>query len=275
MNPALLDAILEKANLELDIVRVGLFNWTEPLLHPDLPAMVRTVRARGNRVELSSNLNRLPDPEALMAAAPDYFRVSVSGFEQATYRRAHRNGDIEVVKENMLRLAIARQESNAQTHLDVLFHRYSYNREDEASMRWFSEKLGYSFGACWAMYMPAEKILAMVGEDVRTITVTDEDRAVASTLSIEIQQALAVARADASQSCALLEQQLVLDVKGDVYLCCGSTTSPFNRIGSYLHLSLAEIQAHKREKPLCGPCMKHGIHDYFVRQDRFEALARY
>ncbi|MEJ0067494.1 MAG: hypothetical protein WDO24_00595 [Pseudomonadota bacterium] len=33
MSPALLNAILEKANREILIERVGLFNWTEPLLH--------------------------------------------------------------------------------------------------------------------------------------------------------------------------------------------------------------------------------------------------
>jgi wyosine [tRNA(Phe)-imidazoG37] synthetase (radical SAM superfamily) len=275
MSPELLDAILEKANREMQLGRVGLFNWTEPLLHPDLPAMIRVVRARGNFAEISSNLNRLPDPDALMAARPNFFRVSVSGFRQEIYKRAHQRGDIEVVKHNMERLAIARAKTGADTAMQVFFHRYNYNRDDEAAMRAFSERLGFAFAPTWAMYMPAEKILSLVGDPAGTVPVTETDRQVVSTLSIDLRQALMVSRINGAASCALLEQQLVLDVRGDVFLCCGTTSSPVNRIGNFLDLGIAEIQAKKREKALCKPCMSHGIHHYFLNQEQFRSLARY
>src|SRR5471030_141033 len=75
MPAATLEAILAKANRECSVGSIGLFNWSEPVLHPDLPDLIRIVRAFGNRAEISANLNRLPDPDAILAARPHFFRV--------------------------------------------------------------------------------------------------------------------------------------------------------------------------------------------------------
>ena len=74
-------------------------------MHPEIPALVRAIKSRGLVCSLSSNLNVLREPEALLAEHPDYLRVSVSGFTQEIYARGHREGDIERVKHNMGRLA--------------------------------------------------------------------------------------------------------------------------------------------------------------------------
>ena len=72
--------ILEKALSETNVESVGLFNWTEPLLNPNVNRLVRIVKSYGLKCSISSNLNVLKDPYGLMAAELDWFRVSVSGF---------------------------------------------------------------------------------------------------------------------------------------------------------------------------------------------------
>src|SRR5436189_1720998 len=111
MSSGVLGRILDKALRECRIEAVGLYNWTEPLLHPEIAALVRAVKSRGLVCSLSSNLNLLREPEALLAAHPDYLRVSVSGFTQEIYARGHREGDIEQVKHNMQRLAACARRS--------------------------------------------------------------------------------------------------------------------------------------------------------------------
>ena len=124
MAPELLGKILDKARSECEILTVGFFNWTEPLLHPNLPNLVREVKIRNLSCMLSSNLNVLRDPVRLLAENPDYFRVSLSGFTQAVYEIGHRGGNIEIVKRNMERLAKAHAESSAKTQIEVFYHRY-------------------------------------------------------------------------------------------------------------------------------------------------------
>jgi MoaA/NifB/PqqE/SkfB family radical SAM enzyme len=80
MAPELLERILDKAQSECEIQSVGLYSWAEPLLHPNLTALVREVKSRNLLCALSTNLNVLCKPDELLSENPDWFRVSVSGF---------------------------------------------------------------------------------------------------------------------------------------------------------------------------------------------------
>ncbi|KAF2988884.1 hypothetical protein OGR47_19350 (plasmid) [Methylocystis sp. MJC1] len=275
MSPELLDAVLTKANAECDVDMIGLFNWTEPLLHPDLPAVLRVASRHSDNVMVSSNLNRLRDPYGIMQHAPARFRVSVSGFNQDVYSRAHREGNIEQVKLNMRTLANAKRETGANVDLEVLYHRYNYNRCDEAEMRSYAESLGYRFETCWAMYMPAEKILTYRGRDEFGLIISEHDRELLSTLSIDLNSALEAAKQIPHSECVLFNNQIVLDVNADVYLCCGTTSAFSNKIGNYLDLSISDIQLKKGLNNLCGPCMVERVHQYFVHQDIFARSAEY
>src|SRR4051812_47179122 len=126
MSTDLLGRILDKAKSECRIASVGLYNWTEALLHPNLPALVREVKTRDLQCWLSSNLNILRNEEALFAENPDFFRVSVSGFTQPVYEVGHRAGNIEKVKHNMAVLAEAKAKTGATTAIQVYYHRYKY-----------------------------------------------------------------------------------------------------------------------------------------------------
>jgi MoaA/NifB/PqqE/SkfB family radical SAM enzyme len=275
MSSALLGAILEKANRECQVGDVGLYNWTEPLLNPVLPDLVVTAKRFGNRVLLSSNLNKLTNADAVMEARPDFFRVSISGFSQAVYERAHRGGNIETVKKNMQTLALSHQRFGSRGTIQLLYHRYRYNRHEEEAARAFSEGLGFEFTTVWAMLMPAEKILSYLGDKhSEPVTITARDREVIESLSVDLLEALSIAKSRAVKSCHLQERQIVLDVNGDVFLCCGTTSAARNRIGNFLDLDIATIQELKTEKSICNACIGNGIHQYFVYQGDFSDIAR-
>src|SRR5580700_4126578 len=59
MSAKTLDQILEKATRECAVQWVSLFNWTEPLLHPNIVELIGTVKKYGAPISLSSNLNVL------------------------------------------------------------------------------------------------------------------------------------------------------------------------------------------------------------------------
>jgi len=268
MSPDLLGRILDKARGECRIEAVGLYNWTEPLLHPELPALVRTVKSRGLVCSLSSNLNVLREPEALLAENPDYFRVSLSGFTQEIYRRGHREGDIEIVKDNMRRLAAARDAVHSKTGIEVYYHRYADNAHELPLMADFAHSLGFHFTATLAYVTTVEKILAIARDET-----TAEDEALLSRLAVPLDRALAITSQLRRDSCNLLEDIVVLDVEGNAMLCCGSSMAAVNRIGNFLDLPLAELQRRRREKTLCRSCLSLGLPDYFAGLPEFENLA--
>src|SRR5215471_19279734 len=150
MSTELLGRILDKALSECEIRSVGLYNWTEPLLHPELPSLVREVKKRNLICALSSNLNILRDPEKLLAEEPDWFRISVSGFTQPVYEIGHYKGHIGKVTENMKHLADAKRKAGARTSIHVFYHRYLHNLDEASLMEEFARSLGFEFATCLA-----------------------------------------------------------------------------------------------------------------------------
>jgi MoaA/NifB/PqqE/SkfB family radical SAM enzyme len=263
--------ILEKALAESEISSVGLFNWTEPLLNPNVNHLINVVRSYGLTCSISSNLNILKDPMGLLASGVDWIRISVSGFSQEIYGHYHKKGDIERVKYNMRRLAEARDELDAKSDIEVFFHKYLDNRDDEAKMKIFAESLGFRFVSAWAYLMPVEKMLAIAEPESKNASeLTDQDRDLISRLALSPEDALSVTRAKNNKDCPLYDY-LTIDIRGDVFLCCAASGKPQNQIANYLDTSLGDIYKAQLRHSLCGSCLKHGLPELYGHTDpKFE-----
>jgi MoaA/NifB/PqqE/SkfB family radical SAM enzyme len=268
MTPALLGRILDKGLSECAISDVGLYNWTEPLLHPDFVDLVRVVKSRGLPCSISSNLNVLRNPEELLASGLDWMRVSLSGFTQRVYELGHRGGDLEIVKDNMRRLAAARATTGTATMIEVLYHRYRDNSDEIAPMAEFSRSLGLEFKTILAYVSVVEKVLAIHAGNCRP-----EDSLVLDRLAVPLNRAIAITSQIGEDRCILLEDIIVLVVSGQVMLCCASSLRPSNVIGNYLDVSLDEIQRRRRAHSLCSDCMKLGLPSYFTGRPEFNRIA--
>jgi hypothetical protein len=262
MEPPLLAAIIAKAKAESEVSGVGLFNWTEPLLHPRLPELIRIVESNGIPCHLSSNLNQMRNIDAILAENPYAFRVSTSGFTQEIYGYTHRGGNIGRVKQHMVELAAAKKRQKATTNLHVLYHRYKHNLADERPMREFARSLGIDFKPVWALMLPLEKILAYVNDDATQATLTAEDHQLIGNLALPLREAIAAAEQHRDAPCSLRDAQMTLDFHGNVQLCCGTYDTRRFTLGKYLELSFDELQARKYEHAMCGTCMRRGVHMY-------------
>jgi MoaA/NifB/PqqE/SkfB family radical SAM enzyme len=264
MSPVLLEQIMQKATSESQVNGVQLFNWTEPLLHPQLAELVTIVQSYGVACGLSSNLNILKNIDDVMSANPHNFRVSVSGFNQTIYGVTHRGGDIERVKKNMVALSESKIRTGSQTIINVLYHRYVGNLDDELLMKKFSEDLGFNFETSWSFMMPIEKVLAYVGENIAETTLTNEDLKLIQKLSLPLREAIDISQKYKNSDCDLRDGQMTLDFQGNVQLCCGVYDSSRFTLGSFLSVSSTELQKLKYQHDLCTKCMDKGIHVYFV-----------
>jgi MoaA/NifB/PqqE/SkfB family radical SAM enzyme len=262
MSPETLKAILQKAQSECEVTGVGLFNWTEPILHPRLPELIRIVTEFGYSSYLSSNLNYLKNIDAIMAANPYSFRISNSGFTQDVYGYTHRGGDIEKVKKNMVELAAAKKRNNATTNIHVLYHRYKGNLEDEIKMKEFAESLGFGFQPVWAFFMALEKILAYDLKDPSISTITEEDEKLVDYLALPLKEAMEVSRKYSDSACTLQDSQITMDYQGNVQLCCATYDARKFTIASYLDTPISTIQKSKKSHSFCGTCSKAGGHVY-------------
>ena len=264
MEPEVLDAILRKAKAECRISALCLYNWTEPVLHPKLPEMIRTVRNHGVDCFLSTNLNLMRNLDAVLAEEPSEIKISLSGFSQETYGITHRRGDIEKVKRNMAELARARERTRSTTKIFVNFHRYLGNHADEARMGDFAKSLGFDFRPSWAYLMPLEKVLAYAEPSATDARLTDEDRELIDRLALPLDEAIRVSRKRSSKPCKLRDEQMSLTWEGNVTLCCTAYEQSRYTLASFHDTPLEELQAMKYRDPTCASCMKWGIHQLFT-----------
>jgi len=262
MQPDLLQKIITKAKAEYQISGVGLFNWYEPLLHPQLPALIKIVKDAGLQCDLSSNLNILKNPEAIVAANPNSIRISISGFNQNTYKLTHQGGDVEKVKENMQLLADAIKSTNSKTKTHVLYHRYLGNLDEEISLKAYSEKLGFEFKPVWAFFMPLEKLMSYGYPELNEAKITEEDKAIIDRLAIPLKDMLQAARLRKDRPCKLKDSQMTMDCQGRVQLCCAVFDSTRFTLANFLDHSKDEFQEKKDMNEMCTKCMDRGLHAY-------------
>lgn len=263
MEPDLLNRIMEKAVSECKVASVGLFNWTEPLLHPSLPDLIRVVKSYGIPCSISTNLSIKKNFDDLLKSNPDAIYISTSGFTQTVYGRTHKGGDIELVKNNMKRLAELKKKYSSTTAISVIFHRYKNNRQEITMMRDYSGSLSFEFCEYDALMLPMEKVLAYINNSSNMSQLTSNDFAFMNLLTTPIDEAIKIARQNREQPCTLLTKQFAINSSGNVELCCGVFDSSKYTISNFLDIPMSQIQAIRSSHPMCGKCMAQGGHIYY------------
>jgi MoaA/NifB/PqqE/SkfB family radical SAM enzyme len=97
------------------VIGILLWNQGEPLLHKDLPEMIRYATNYGIFTMTSTNMNILPDPDALVNSGLGHLIVSLDGASQETYNKYRINGNFARVLENTARLVEAKKRKGSRT----------------------------------------------------------------------------------------------------------------------------------------------------------------
>jgi len=137
----MIDPLLVKKMLdELDkyLISVNLYNWGEPLLHPQIAEIVRMIHNRRIFTKISTNLNTY-NREVLIElceAGLDYLMVSFSGASQEVYEQYHRRGNLDVVLENIRYLTDYKRRNNLRRPIiEFKYLLFRHNRQEMKAAR--------------------------------------------------------------------------------------------------------------------------------------------
>ena len=259
MEFALFEKIIEKIRREApggDPI-INLFNWGEPLLHPELPRIIRHLRQSGLRSHLSSNLNIRRGLEEAIAANPDDIKISISGLTQPGYGRTHVRGDIDLVLRNMRLLRTLIDRYKATTNVWIGHHLYRSNLGESEQMRRIATELGFAYNPIEAFYMPLER-----RKDVVEGRGNPGDSGIVADLITPPAEKLKRIAAFRSGNfdCELRFNQTVINHDGKVALCC-SVYDQSNMLGlGFLDSPADVIEARKYSHPFCAGCMRGNLH---------------
>jgi MoaA/NifB/PqqE/SkfB family radical SAM enzyme len=83
-----------------------LFNWGEPFLHPKACEIIRMIADRGIRTVVSSNLQRIPDPQKLVESGLSELIFSCHGMTQPNYEKYMVGGNLATALDNLDRILV-------------------------------------------------------------------------------------------------------------------------------------------------------------------------
>lgn len=226
-------------------VAVYFCDYGEPLLNIQTPKLIRMAKTFLLATALSTSLSvRRFDAEAYVESGLDYMVVSIDGATQDVYERFRRNGNLELVMENLRRLVEAKRRMGKRTPLlswnFLAFEHNSHQIEDaerlarKAGVNYFRVVKPFDVG--WDD--PEIRVAETVDGYVRRLDWTSTsnppenwnpfpETLAASAFDAAYQTAIeervpALPGSSQGHTCHWLYKNLVMDATGRVLPCCGA-----------------------------------------------------
>jgi MoaA/NifB/PqqE/SkfB family radical SAM enzyme len=258
MKYELFERIVQKIRREspCEQALVNLFNWGEPLLHPELPRMIGLLRQSGLRSCVSTTLNIRRGLESVIAASPCELKISLSGFTESTYERTHPGGKLELVKENMRKVREYIDHYQTKTHVWVSHHLYRSNQAQAPLVKQFCEDLKFEYRPIMAYYMPLERLVDHLNGKPNVL----DQNIIDDLLYSPIERSRASAQVRSGHfDCELRFNQTVINHDGTVALCC-AVYDQENMLGvRFLEADFHEIEKKKYAHSYCRTCYGHHL----------------
>ena len=150
-----------------------LYNYGEPLLHKQFSKFVQSAKKYLLFVHTSTNLSMpLSDPDELVNSGLDRMVLSIDGTTQETYERYRRNGNLELVFENVRKLVAARKRSGLRTpYLCWQFLTFDHNAHQTADAIARARELGVN-----EILVETPFAVDSDAPDIRAVTVRERGR---------------------------------------------------------------------------------------------------
>jgi len=222
---------------------IGIYNWMEPFLCNNFYDYVSVVKSNGLKCQSSSNLSLDPNNferiEKTLIAGIDHLIVSVSGYSQDIHEINHKNSNISWVKQNLEKISELINRANIKTNITLRFIKFDYNLDQECLLEEYAKSLKINFEAIIGVGHPNSP----EDDNIEQIFINKICNSNANRLN-ELK----------GKICPLIENQIAIDSRGDVYLCCAFPYFSCLRIGNYLDMTKDDILLQRYYHTYCLSC---------------------
>ena len=241
-----------------------LYNWGEPLLHPQINEILEIASEKNFNIYISSNLNINKNITTLIENNVKFLRISNSGYYQENYENTHRRGNVNLVKSNMYLLRYLIDKSKKNIDIELFYHMYKSNiGKDLIRMKELCDDLEFKFTPIIANFVNVEKVMRYLNNEI-----SNEDESTISNLLFSIEESIKVSNASKNLSCQLYDNQIVINFDGTISLCCGVFDPNYQLDKNILDHTISDIHDSKSKfSEYCKKCTKMGIHNYLMAKN--------
>jgi|APLak6261693694_1056211.scaffolds.fasta_scaffold00261_4 wyosine [tRNA(Phe)-imidazoG37] synthetase (radical SAM superfamily) len=251
--------VLEKMTEEIPLMNsLALYTWGEPLLNPDISAIIRECRRQGVASEVSTNLDYQKYLDDFLLAEPDQIVAPCAGVGER-YERGRTGGSWDNYLKGLERIAEFKQKYNLDYNVRIMYHLYKDNLyEDLDYMRKLAHDFGFSLIEIVAHLFPGQVFKhAVSGAPIPQVMMDASEHLL---FSLEDQLEFAKARKDSN--CHIINAFPTVSWDGKVLHCC-NMQKPTVKQWAYLEHPLSEFIETRNNSSFCTTCMDNGVHRFF------------
>ena len=248
-----LDRLIDLGFAVPGVSSVGLYNWGEPVLHPDLNGIVAELNARKLAITIATNASK-----AMRFTVPTdgfaYVYFSVSGWSQASYNKIHGLRFDRVVA-NMEESIRNLRETGYTRPIYLSFHAYQFNTHELSAARAWCE----AHGVQWRPYYAYIADYGSAKSSLQGTMAAADLQKISRSLFLHYVDDL-VARQPKDWECPQWRGVLTLSNKAEVLLCGWLPLRHSAAVlGSVFELTRDQILGRKVSSQECGDCLGCGV----------------
>lgn len=245
---------------------LGLYNWGEPFLHPQLTELIEITNTFGIPYSFSTNASVVPNIDSQFVKGLQAVIFSMPGFSQASYDRIHgfKFSSICMNIESIVGLA---RSAGYRGSVSIYYHVYQFNMSEIAQCEVFCRRLGIVLQLNYAILNHWDHLWAYFKDELPYPMLKQISQ---DLFSFRLRALVP----DSVKTYRCPQYDLfAIDEDANVLLCCQVPRGQQYSTGNILHDDFGEILRRRECNNMCSECISTGMARYLNSALQFPELS--
>ena len=246
---------------EKDVVKKGtlinLYNWGEPLLHPEINRIIGCINELDLKYALSTNASLVPKIDKGFVKNLDYIIFSMPGFSERSFKNIH-GLEFQTHLRNILKIIKDCRSFSFRGHFIIFYHAYRFNINELQRCERFADDNGIIFKPHYAVINHWWMLRGFLDE-----TLPDLQRKCIKEDLFDVEYIKDKMGVSPEEYICPQDNFLVIDENGDVATCCQIPKDHKDySCGNILEHDIREIFRKRKDSQVCRHCIDSGLAFY-------------
>ena len=235
---------------------IGLYNWGEPFLHPNLTEMLHIMNDYGLPYGFSTNASRVPVINDNFTRGLRYIIFSMPGFSQKSYNRIH-GFSFETILSNIATVVQRCRQHGFTGHFSIAYHVYQFNLDEMFRCAEFAAEWAIDFSPTYAILNNWWHMNALLDNSLDYSLLRNVSEEL---FCFDIREKTSEAP---KQYLCPQYNWLAIDEVSNLLICCQVPPGKDFSCGNLLTDDISSMLECRRNNSICKECISKGLAHYW------------